>query len=114
MLRERPIEVWENVIDQLQDDKDALLACARVCRGWTARSRHHLQKWLVLRRPEQVARLAKLVRTGSWEVRSCQGACTGKCRYTGWGEGGFPEGPYARIILDYVRVGMIPKQRLCM
>jgi len=67
-----PTEVWENVIDELQDDKDALLACARVCRGWAARSRLHLRKWVVLMRPDQVVRLAKLVRTGSWEVESCR------------------------------------------
>jgi len=71
-LREIPVEVWENVIDELQDNRRALLACAEVCRGWTARSRHHLRKWVVLRRPEQVAQLAKFVRTGSWQVESCR------------------------------------------
>jgi len=74
-LREIPVEVWENVIDELQDDINdwsTLLACARVCRGWTARSRLHLWKSLILQRPEQVAQLAKLVRTGSWEVEECR------------------------------------------
>jgi len=46
-LREIPVEVWENVIDQLR-------------------------KWVVLRRPEQVPQLAKLVRKGLWEVESCR------------------------------------------
>lgn len=72
LLRKIPIEVWENVIDHLEVYFETLLACASVCRGWTARSRLHLRKRLRLRLAGQVARLAKLVRTGSWEVESCR------------------------------------------
>jgi len=72
LLQRVPIEVWENVIDELQDDWYSLLACVGVCRGWTARSRLHLRKWLRLRRPGQVAQLAKLVRAGLWEVEECR------------------------------------------
>lgn len=72
LLQRVPIEVWENVIDELQDNWWRLRACARVCRGWIARSRLHLRKWVILQRPDQVWRLAKLVRTGSWEVESCR------------------------------------------
>jgi len=65
-----PIEVWENVIDQLCNDRETLLACARVCRGWAPRSRLHLQKWLILRRPRRLKLLAKLVHADSWEVKA--------------------------------------------
>jgi len=68
-----PVEVWENVIDQLQDNKEALRACTRVCRAWAPRSMLHFQKWLVLESPAQVRILAKLVRTGyRREVKSCR------------------------------------------
>jgi len=72
LLQEIPVEVWENVIDQLQDDMYTLLACTRVCRAWTPRSRLHLRKWIVFYKRRQVPRLAKLVRTGEWEVKSCR------------------------------------------
>jgi len=71
-LREIPIEVWWNVIDELANDQDALLACAIVCRGWGQRSRFYLRERVVFERPGQVARLAKLVWTGSWEAEACK------------------------------------------
>jgi len=71
-LREIPIEVWEKAIDQLEGDRNTLLECTKVCRGWTARSRLHLRKWLILKSPAQVPQLAKLVRAGLWEVESCR------------------------------------------
>jgi len=71
-LREIPIEMWWNVIDELQDDQSALLACALVCRGWASRSMHLLGKPIRLRSPTEVLEIAKLGRTNSQEVKSCR------------------------------------------
>ncbi|KZT08111.1 uncharacterized protein LAESUDRAFT_75822 [Laetiporus sulphureus 93-53] len=43
-LPQLPIEVWENVIDHLWDDRDALKACIFVCRAWYSPSRFHLHR----------------------------------------------------------------------
>jgi len=70
--RETPIEVWWNVIDELQNDQDALVACALVCKGWAPRSMRLLGKPITLRSPRHVLQIAKLGRTGSQEVKSCR------------------------------------------
>jgi len=57
-----PVEVFENIIDHLWDQQDALKTCSLVCKSWYPRSRLHLlgEVWLYDRK--QVARLSKLVR----------------------------------------------------
>ncbi|RPD68405.1 hypothetical protein L226DRAFT_447118, partial [Lentinus tigrinus ALCF2SS1-7] len=37
-----PLEVAENIIDQLSDDVRTLRSCALTCRGWLPRSRYQL------------------------------------------------------------------------
>ncbi|KAJ7664767.1 hypothetical protein B0H17DRAFT_1091564 [Mycena rosella] len=36
-----PSELWDDIIDHLHDDPEALLACALVCRTWVPASRFH-------------------------------------------------------------------------
>ncbi|TFK78469.1 hypothetical protein K466DRAFT_449540, partial [Polyporus arcularius HHB13444] len=37
-----PLEVAENIIDQLSEDVDSLRSCALTCRGWDRHARYHL------------------------------------------------------------------------
>ncbi|RDX40401.1 hypothetical protein OH76DRAFT_1304203, partial [Lentinus brumalis] len=37
-----PLEVEENVIDQLSRDVKSLRSCALTCHGWLPRARYHL------------------------------------------------------------------------
>ncbi|KAJ8088385.1 hypothetical protein PM082_022458 [Marasmius tenuissimus] len=37
-----PIELWESIIEQCQDERPTLFACSLVCRSWTPKSRRLL------------------------------------------------------------------------
>ncbi|KAJ8088392.1 hypothetical protein PM082_022465 [Marasmius tenuissimus] len=39
-----PIEIWENIIEDCQDEQGALSACSLVCRAWMPKSRQMLFK----------------------------------------------------------------------
>ncbi|CCL99370.1 uncharacterized protein FIBRA_01388 [Fibroporia radiculosa] len=57
-----PVEVWEQVIDSIQEP-EYLLPCTLVCRAWYPRSRYHLLQKICVSDKKQVVRVAKLVRS---------------------------------------------------
>ncbi|KAH9930307.1 uncharacterized protein B0H18DRAFT_994309 [Fomitopsis serialis] len=58
-----PIELWEEIIDSLLDEPEALLACAFVCKAWYARCRMHLSLGVLqLGHRRDVVRLSRYVR----------------------------------------------------
>lgn len=67
-----PMDVWWNVIDELEDNLNALAASALVCRGWAERSRRLLGKPIKFGSASDVQQIAKLGRTFSQEIKSCR------------------------------------------
>lgn len=37
-----PVELWDNIIDHLWDDRESLAACSIVCRAWRPSVHTHL------------------------------------------------------------------------
>lgn len=74
-LRELPIEIWDQIIDLLRYDLDALIACGQVSRTWRWRCRKHVQleKYtggvVTFRERNEVAQIGKMTFT-KWRVRS--------------------------------------------
>ncbi|RDX41517.1 hypothetical protein OH76DRAFT_1302826, partial [Lentinus brumalis] len=68
-----PLEVGENIIDQLGGHVDSLRSCALTCRGWNRHARYHLVAAIRVRSREDLysicdyftsnPRMASLVRT---------------------------------------------------
>ena len=63
LLASLALELEENIIDELQDNVQALRRCALVCRSWHIRSRHHLLRSLRIRSVEQLDELCAYFRT---------------------------------------------------
>lgn len=55
-----PPELFDNIIDHLHDDKQALLQCATVCRGWLNSARYHLFYTMEFAIPDPKPRLLDL------------------------------------------------------
>jgi len=53
------MEVWWNVIDELEKDQNALVACALICSGWAKRSMRLLGEPIKFDSPDDVRSFAK-------------------------------------------------------
>ncbi|KAI0713900.1 hypothetical protein C8Q76DRAFT_591966, partial [Earliella scabrosa] len=58
-----PIEVAEQIIDQLVDDRSSLRSCALVCDGWLPRSRAHLFREIEITALQQLYSLVQALST---------------------------------------------------
>ncbi|KZT04908.1 uncharacterized protein LAESUDRAFT_246762 [Laetiporus sulphureus 93-53] len=62
-----PVEVWENVINHLWDDQDALEVCICVCRAWYPPSRFHLHRQINIGSVQGVKAYVKVLKqTPEW------------------------------------------------
>ncbi|RPD63568.1 hypothetical protein L227DRAFT_608788 [Lentinus tigrinus ALCF2SS1-6] len=80
-----PLEVAENIIDQLVHHVDTLRSCALTCRGWLPRSRYHLMTSIRIQAKDDLSsmydylsstpRIASIVRNVSISPADTEGNC---------------------------------------